>query len=403
MLTFERFSGIDNQHRSSELMLDGKTRSCALTRAMNIDLDLEGRPARRSGVTQADTGIWRNLWEGSALTLATKDGDLVNVDTAEVLYPTLSGTPRTWFDEWPDGRVAFSNGLIRGITDGTAAGTTAWGVPIPAGVGGVTKLAGDLFPGRYIYAVTHVRTADSLEGGPAYGGAFDLAVGEGSILWTGLPAAPAGHTTNVYLTSHNDDVLYLAASTANTTASFSGKNEDLQVRMRTGNWEPGAAGYPAPAGICLGNWRGRSLLASGSLLIASRSQQWELFDLARDVKQFPADVTMNAPVEGGIWVGTERELAFLAGTEFDKLSARHEVIRGAVALGSAVMVDGKHIGTGAKQGYAWICITDGYPVALFADGTYSVLAGRAYKATGTEYVATFRMVGEIPQYVAIEQ
>lgn len=399
MLTFEQFSGIDNQHASSELVQDAKTRVCALASAVNIDLDLAGRPSRRQGYAQADSGIWRNTWNGAALRLATKDGDLVNRDTLEVLYETLSGTPRTWFGEFPDGRVCFSNGLICGITDGTAAGTTRWGVPIPASVGAVGKAAGDLYPGRYQYAVTHVRTLDGLEGGPLHAAAFTLAEGEGSIVWTGLPAAPAGHTTNVYLSSHDGETLYLAASTSGTVATFTGANVDLQLPLKTDQC------FPAPAGICIGYWRGRSLLASGNLLIASRPQQWELFDLSRDVKAFPADITMVMPVQDGIWVGTQSELAFLSGTAWDDLQAHHDRA-GAVAFGSGVLVDGRLIGSGEHPGPAALCIADGYLTAGYSDGAFQVLTDRVYRASGAEYVATLRRAGargEIPQYVAIEQ
>lgn len=396
MLTFERFSGLDNQHRPAELTQDPKTKVCALVRAMNVDLDLEGRPRRRAGFTQADTGIWRNVWEGTQLALATKDGDLVNIESTEVLYETLSGSPRSWFVELPDGRVAFSNSLICGITDGTAEGTTKWGVPLPASVGSISKAPGDLFPGRYQWAITHVRTDDGLEGGPQYAAAFDVAEGEGSITWTGLPVL-ADHTTNIYLTSHNDDVLYLATSTSTDTAQFTGANTDLLLRLKTDNC------YPAPAGTCLAYWRGRALLASGPLLLASRAQQWELFDLARDVKAFPSDITMIMPVQGGIWVGTQTELAYLRGDTWDGLKAEHDRVPGPVALGSGVLVDGNVIGGEHASGPAAVCIADGYVTACFSDGSFNVLTDKVYRTDGTEYAATFRMQDEIPQYIAVEQ
>jgi hypothetical protein len=395
MLTFGRFSGINNQKDSRELV-QGKGGVCALTIGRNIDLDLEGRPRRRSGFGSVDTGVWGNVWEGTSLALGTKDGDLVNIDTSEVLYQTFSGTPRTWYDEWPDGRVAFSNGLICGITDGTAAGTTKWGVPLPASVGSVSMAAGDLFPGRYKYALTHYRIADGLEGGPTYAGAFTIAEGEGALVWSGLPVPPAGHGTRIYVTSHNDDILYFASSTTGTAATFSGKNEDLQLRLKTDNF------YPAPAGICLAFWRGRALTAVGTLLIASRSHQWELFQLERDVVQMPANITMVKPVEGGIWVGTTQELCFLSGQQWDSLAAVHNV-SGPVALGSGVHVDAKNIAGGEKSGPAAICIADGYVTACFGDGSHATLTDQVYRATGTEYAATFRMAAEIPQYIAIER
>jgi hypothetical protein len=394
MLTLLSYTGIDNQRLSEELEIDMKTGVAPLAAAMNVDLDLDGKPRRRAGYVSDDTGLYRNIFEGTSLTLATKAGDLVNVDTADVLYPSLSGSPRTWYTQLPDGRVTFSNGLICGITDGTTAGTTAWGVPIPADVGSITETAGSLKPGRYRWQVTHVRIADGLEGGPAYSAAVDLT--EGGIEWTGLPDPPAGHTTNVYLTSHNDDIAYLAATTSGNTATFTGANEALQLDCKTDFC------YPAPAGILTAYWRGRMLIASGNLLLASKSQRWELFDLAKDFKQFSSDLTLVQPVDGGIWVGTGTELAFLSGTVWDELEYKPGVVKGAVCLGSGVDVDATSI-KGAQNGNAMMCIANGYICAGFSDGSANLLSFPQYRTDATEVAATFRMNGAIPQYIAIPQ
>lgn len=396
MLKLLSFTGIDNQRDSSALETDPKTGATPLTAALNVDLDLDGRMRQRAGFTEADTGIHRNLWEADGFMLATKAGDLINVGTGDVLYEQLSGSPRTWYTNLPDGRTTFSNGLICGITDGTIAGTTKWGVPIPASVGSVAPAAGgSMKPGRYRYQLTHVRTLDGLEGGPAYAGAFDVAEGEGSVAWTSLPAPPTGHSTNVYLTSHNDDTAYLAATTAGTTASFSSGNETLVTPCKSDFC------YPAPAGVLTAFWRGRTLIALGNLLIASRPQQWELFDLRKEFKQLPGDLTLVQPVDGGIWVGTDTELAFLSGTTFDDL-VYHKRAEGRVVLGSGVAVDAKRF-KGEAVGQAMVCIADGYVCAGMPDGGFAPLTMDRYRTDATEVVAAFRMNGEIPQYIAIEQ
>lgn len=396
MLNLRYFTGIDNQHPTSELAIDPKTGATPLRTALNCDIDLNGYLRRRAGRVSVDTGIYRNLFEAEPGLLATKNGDLMNVDNSQVLYPSLSGSPRTWYTALPDGRTTFSNGLICGITDGSTVGTTKWGVPLPDHAGTVTTTTGGgLMPGRYKYMVTHVRTRDGLEGGPIYGAAFDLAPGDTSVVWTGLPVL-AGHTTNVYLSSHNDDACYLAASTTGTTAAFTGSNMNLQLSCKTDNC------YPAPAGICTAFWRGRTLVAVGNLLIASREHQWELFDLARDFKAFSSDLTLVQPVDGGIWVGTQSELAFLSGTKFDELVYHPSVLKGPVTLGSGVDVDAQYI-KGEQDGNAMMCIANGYVCAGFSDGTMTALSYPAYRNQAAEVVATFRMNGEIPQYIAIPQ
>lgn len=396
MLKYLSFTGINNQMPADELPINPKTGASALVEASNVDIDLAGHVARREGFTSTSDVCHLNLWQADGFMLATKDGDLVNVDTDTVLYPSLGGA-RVWYTNLPDGRTTFSNGSINGITDG--ATVTKWGVPLPAGVGAVAMVAGSLHPGRYKYQITHVRIADGLEGGPTYAAAFDIAEGEGGLVWTGLPAPPTAHKTNVYLTSHNDDTAYLATSTTGTSAAFSAGNETLTLPCKTEQC------YPAPAGILLANWRGRTLIATGNLLLASRAQRWELFDLAKDFKQFPADITLVQPVEGGIFVGTSEELAFLSGTEWEQL-AYHRMVKGAVVLGSGVAVPGQYLKRGdgiAGAHDSLMCIAAGLLTAGYPDGGVQTLSQSVYATEATEVAATFRLQGEIPQYIAIAQ
>lgn len=396
MLTFRKFKGINNQRTPEVLEIDSKG-GVELASALNCDIDRDGKIKLRPGLAGVDTGIYRNVWEGPDFALATKAGDLINLDGGEVLYPSLSGSPRSWFTALPDGRATFSNGLICGITDGTAAGTTKWGVPLPTGIGSVaTTTGGSLKPGRYKYQLTHQRISDGLEGGPTYGGAFDLPDGDSAVVWTGLPMPPAGHRTIVYLSSHNDSACYQAATTTGTTAAFSGPNENLQLACKTDNC------YPAPPGILTAFWRGRMLTVVDNLLLASRPWQYELFDLARDFKHMDATITLVQPVDNGIWIGTRKELAFLEGTNFEALSF-HQRVEGPVALGSGVQVDAAQINPEA-QGKAMLCLADGYIVAGMGDGSAKVMTDGVYRrAEVEEVVATFRMNGEIPQYIAIPQ
>ena len=147
------------------------------------------------------------------------------------------------------------------------------------------------------------------------------------------------------------------------------------------------------------------LLAVGSVLYASRTNQAELFDLRRDFKQFSAPITLIQPVDGGFFVGNTKELAFLAGAEFDKL-AFTPVVSGPVVLGSGVAVRGELVkrGDGLGQGSAMICIADGVICAGFNGGNLTRMTEGRYETDVTEVSATFRMLpGRIPQYLAVPQ
>lgn len=388
MLTFTSFSGINNVLSTERLPPE------ALATATNVDVGLTGELRRRQGYAKVSSDTHTNLHATPTALLATTglNGDLKNVTTDVVLYPSL-GHDRVYYCDLPDGRTAFSNGLICGITDG--ATTTAWGVPTPPSVGALAEIAGSLFAGGYRYALTYVRLADGLEGSPAYAAPQPLA--EGGVFLSGLPVA-AGYKLNVYLSSHNDDRLYLAGSTTNGLFSFTGANDALVLPCRTENTDP------APAGKHLAFWRGRALVAVGSVLLASLPNRWEAFDLRRDFKQFSADITTVVPVDGGIYVGTETELAFLAGTEFDKLAYRSVVV-GRVVPGSGVAVNGELVkqGEGAGLMSAMICIAYGRVVAGFSDGGIVRLTEGRYATDVAEVHATFRIRDGIPQYIAIPQ
>jgi len=387
MLKFDKFTGINNVQPAHRLEQD-QTGS-ALSVATDLDIGLSGELKRRSGYVETLDTCHKNLHQANGFMLATVDGgDLISMDSSGgsrvTLYPSL-GSARVWYCNLPDGRTTFSNGSICGITDGVTA--TKWGVPAPASVGAMTDVVGLLDPGEYQYMLTYVRDSDGLEGGPIYSTLFTLALG--GVVLTGLPIL-AGHSINVYL----GDGFY-AGNTTNSAFSYTGKNDALALPCRTANLDP------APVGTVMAFWRSRVLTAVGNVLYASRPFQLEHFDFRRDFKQFSAPITLIQPVDGGVFVGTAEELAFLGGTSFDGMSYRQAVV-GSVVLGSGVSVRGDLINQ-SGSGSAMVCIANGVLVAGLADGGVIRMSEGRYKTTVTEVSATFRHLNGIPQYIAIPQ
>lgn len=393
MLTFAKFSGINNVLPTEQLVPAPRTGITPLAAATNVDIGFAGELRRRAGYSEASALCHENLHQAEGFMLATTGADLTAIspmDARTVIYPSL-GSSRVWYCNLPDGRTTFSNGLINGITDGSTA--TGWGVPVPATIGALTPVSGDLFPGDYQYQLTYVRLADGLEGGPAYSN--PVAVPDGGVLLTGLPMLD-GYSINVYLTAQNGDVGFLAGNTTGAAFSYLGKNDALVLPCRTEYLQP------APAGTVTTFWRGRVLVAVGSALYASKTNGWEVFDFRRDFKQFAAPVTLIQPTDDGLYVGTESELAFLSGTEFDKLAYR-QVISAGVVLGSGVAVRGELIkqGDGVGQGAAMVCIADRVLVAGFRGGEIMRLTEGRYNTSVTEVAATFRQIDGTPQYLAV--
>lgn len=390
MRTLQKFSGINNVKPTEELATSD------LVEATNIDLDLQGRARRRAGYEQISAVRHGNVWEAAGFTLATRgeDGDLINVDTDTVLVPALGHT-RIWYWNLPDGRTLYSNGTAQGIV--SAAAATPWGVPMPTALGDALDVVGQLHPGKYQWALTHQRLSDGIEGPPIYSGAGAIDVALGGVSFSSIPV-PAGYRTRVYLTSHYGGERYLAGTTTNGFFVFTGKNETLQLRCPTDLMQT------PPVGRLVAFWRGRTLVAVGNVLFASRPNAWEIFDLQRDYKQFSAPITLVQPVDGGIWVGTEKELAFLSGPKWDDL-VREVKVMGTTVLGSGCSVPGEQIAVGRDRGRGdcVVCIADGWLVAGMADGSLVPLTLDRYRADVTEVVATFREVDGVPQYIATEQ
>lgn len=390
-MKFTNFTGINNVQPSERL---GES---DLAQAVNVDVGLSGEIARRQGFTTLGSAMpvaW--LHERQNCTLVVSGSDLIAVSLdgltkATLLTDTSLATSRTWFTDLPDGRTGFANGLLTGITDGVTV--TGWGVPVPASIGTVTSVAGQLNPGAYQWQITYVRTSDGLEGGAAFSNPVNLP--DGGILLTGLPVL-AGHRINVYLTGANGDKAFYAGTTITGSFSYLGKNDALTLPCHTEHLAP------APRGTICAAWRGRALLAEGNVLHASRPHQPELFDLKRDFKQFTAPITMVQPVDDGIWIGTEKELAFLAGTQFDALQFTPRDV-GQVVLGSGVSAPGEYVaqGQGAGQGAAMLCIAGGRIVSGFNGGLLINVTRERYQTDVQEVCATFRITGGIPQYVAI--
>ncbi|MBO1034253.1 hypothetical protein INR38_09155 [Delftia sp. SD018] len=390
MLTFQKFSGINNvlpPHRLGE---------SELARAVNCDIGLSGELRRRAGFTQLDATCHKNLHERpDGVLLATHEGNALVARAAggaETTVHPLLGPERVWYCDLPDGRTLFSNGAIAGATRGGAG--QGWGVPLPDAVGTAQGVPGSLHPGRYRWALTHVRLADGLEGGAVVSEPVDLP--DGGLVLMDLPVL-AGHGLRVYLSSRDGEAFYLAGDAVGSMFSFTGANAALALPCATLDCAP------LPAGILPAFWRGRVLVARGDVLYASQPHRWELGIPARDFKRFSAPITLVQPANNGIWVGTQQELAFLAGTAFDAL-AYQQAVPARVVLGSGVATPAGMVRAGEDiLDAAMLCIADGVIVAGTHQGGAVRLTESRYATAAVEVSATLRMVDRVPQYLAVPQ
>lgn len=388
MLTFEKFTGINNvlpEHRLS---------GSDLVQATDVDIGLTGEITRRGGFAEVSAVCHKNLWQAQGFMLATAGAQLTAIHQSgdrHVIHPAL-GSDRVWYCNLPDGRTTYSNGLIHGVTDGFAGVERS--VPAPESLGTPDTAFGALPDGQYRYYLTYVRLADRLEG-PAIS-SEPLAITGGGLRLGGLPKRD-GHAVNVYLSGQDGEGAYLAGTTVGRSFEYTGNSAALVLPCRS------LGAQPFPVGTITAFWRGRVLVAQGSVLWASRASAPHLADW-RDFKQMPAQITAIQPVDDGVYVGTAQDLVFLSGATWDQMTFK-ATQRGPVVPGSGVAAPGHHIklGNGTGAGPAMLCIAGGEVVAGFAGGQTESLTDGRYHTAATEVCATFRDLDGIPQYIAVPQ
>ena len=387
MLTFESFTGINN------VLPERRMSGADLITALDVDIDLTGGISRRYGFTEASDTCHKNIWQSAGYMLATQGSELVALHPggARTVIDPAIGHSRIWYCNLPDGRTTYTNGLIQGVTDGVTGFDRT--VRAPDSLGASDVAFGDLFPGQYRYHLTAVRLSDGAES-PAI--SSEPVTINGGIRLESLPAR-VGHAINVYLSGQDGEGAYLAGSTTGSTFEWGGANHDLVLPCRT------VGAQPFPVGTYTAFWRGRVITAVGDTLWGSRPSALHLSDW-RDFKRVVGGITAVQPVDDGIYVGTEKDLIFLAGTTWDTL-AHVPTRRGPVVHGSGVSAPGDRLklGDGTGGGAAMLCIAGGEIVAGFNGGQTSSLTADRYKTTATEVCATFREVDGIPQYMAVPQ
>lgn len=386
MLTFKGFTGLNN------VLPERRMAGGDLLAATNVDFGLTGEVTRRAGLEQQSTHCHQNLHQTSGFLLATSGGALVALHpdgARHTIHPAL-GPDRVWYCDLPDGRVCFSNGLIHGVTDGITGVERS--VPVPGSLGAADAAFGALEPGQYRYHLSFVRLADRLEGPAISSEPLELA--QGGLRLDGLPMLE-GHGLNVYLSSRSGEGAYLAGTALGGSWEFAGGNAQLVLPCRTLGAEP------FPVGTITAYWRGRVLVAQGNVLWASRPMAPHLCDW-RDFKALQGRITAIQPVDNGIYVGTEHDLVFLAGTDWEQL-AHVPTLRGPVVLGSGVAAPGHLVrfGDGTGAGQAMLCIAGGEVVAGFSSGQTTSLTAKRWRTEVAQVSAAFREVDGLPQYLAV--
>jgi hypothetical protein len=164
-----------------------------------------------------------------------------------------------------------------------------WGTPVAA-TPTLTAVGGGLTAGVYRVQVTQIGT-DGLEGGVSDAAEITL-TGSGQGIRVTLAAAPV--VSRVYATSANGTHPYAVGQGSGS----------LDVITTFGDGEPAPTRFvkPPPCGTQIDYFAGRMYVTSGNTVWYSQGFQPHRFNMAAGFFQFPAPVTVFAPVSDGLWV-----------------------------------------------------------------------------------------------------
>lgn len=329
--------------------------------ADNVNIDKSGRLTRRGGSTLIAGGARHSLWadELQEVCLLVTGGQLhrVNPDLSSTAVAALAdGLSPVSYTRVSD-RVYFANGRDTGIFE--AGAVRSWGMPV-APLPSAAAAFGQMSAGTYQFAMTWLRT-DGQESGCMQAGQITLGAG-GGITFSTPAAAPAGVVAALlYVSPANSDVLLFAGQVVpGGSLLWQRDPSELSLPLATQSLSP------PPAGHLVAYYRGHLFVAVGDTIFMSQPYAYELFDLRRYL-QLDGRITLLAPFmdkersiasgdASGFFIGTDRSMGVMSGTDPDNFQYVPKVDYGAVQ-GTLQYVDGSLVrdgGAGARKLPMWL-------------------------------------------------
>ena len=297
-----------------------------LRTAENVDLDRHGLPRRRQGRIKR-----LSLTDGRALAslgdyLLLVDGSaLYEVDPVSGFHQTTLATglpvdrPVLWTEH--GGSVWWACGEVRGSLQ--VGIPFHWGLPTPT-ILSAAPTDGGLAPGRYLVTATIER--DGLESGAQQPILVDLPNGGGVAVQTNTDPAE----TLLYCSDPNGKVPY-----------FAGTGSVIDAVLTTDPCEFIGC-HPPPEGQRLAGFGGRLLIAAENILYWSLPGAYHHWRTGLDLQLFPERITLLAPLDGGFYVGTEREVFWIQGDDPENWSPRRVDAHPAIE-GTSLRLDGRKL------------------------------------------------------------
>jgi hypothetical protein len=343
-IRYETFTGLRNDRPIERF------EHTDLAAGTNIDIDNSGAIARRPGYTPtAITTATHSVWSDNTQCLLVNGGVLNSVSSTYALTPLKTLTDATARVSYAkiNNRVYLASEKDTGVVENGIART--WGIQVPP-LPGVSVTVGNMSAGAYQFVVTYVR-ADGQESGATLAGRVDVVDGSGINFAMPVSTDPGVTGKNLYLSTPNGDVMYLAMRVPNTqlTALYNGTTLELNLPLLTQFLGP------APTGQLVVYYSGHLFVASGDMLYPSEPLALELFDLRKGIAM-DGRITMAASMEdkerqgvqqgmdSGLFMGTDRSCGVLIGK--DDFQYVPKIDYGAIE-GAMAYVDGSLYGDNA--------------------------------------------------------
>ena len=349
-----------------------------LRNAVNVDIDREGWPRRRTGRTKRlDLVDGHSGISVGGMQLHVSSGNLMQVmpdGTQAVLVPDVGNSKLHAVEA--AGQVWWTNGEKTGrIEQGVPK---PWGVSLPPPPT-LSIAEGSMAPGIYMVAIT-TEDDDGLESGAHAAVAIELAVA-GAIRLSGLPTDQTW--INIYASGCNGrDLFWVRRIPAQ--AEFVLAQVDLSTDLLEN-----IGLYPPPPGQALGLFVGRLLIASGSALYWSQPVDYHHFRLSTDVQMFPERIDLLAILPVGFYVRSGTETIWVQGDDPETWS-RSEVDNRPGAEG-VMYVPGRKLPDIKEDGLVPVWVTaDGPAVGLPGGRIVHMTDGRVAMDTYTDATMSYR-------------
>lgn len=375
--------GVDNVHTDQELPTD------TLRRGVNVDVLDSGKVRRRSGHTLVTSlSGAHSMWsDGARSYFAYADGihEFFEDGTTALLGAFVCGANPVSFSPAGDeivltcktARAAIRNGML-----------VAWGIDTPVAPAAATATVGVLPAGTYHIAVTYV-DGDGRESGASVLSQLVLtATGGIAITSMPIPTDPTVTAKRLYVSTTDGEVLYRAAELlpADQFAIVSTLPNGAELRT--------AYMSPPPLGVGLSEFNGRVFIidaADPKTVWFTEAMDYGHVDKRKGFYRFPADVTMIASVDDGVYFAADQTYFVLnAGTS--EHAQRPVLEAGAVARSATTIPQTTDV----------IWMSDRGAVVGKNGGVVEILSGNRVSSGGMIDGAAFvRESNSIKQYVVV--